>query len=47
MATVRFEITMSLDGYVAGPNQSQQFPLDDLCVGMSCGHEARASMIIV
>ena len=22
-------------------------PLDDLCVGMSCGHEARASMIIV
>jgi hypothetical protein len=21
--------------------------LDDLCVGMSCGHEARASMIIV
>jgi hypothetical protein len=21
--------------------------LDDLCVGMSCGHEARASMIIL
>lgn len=29
MAKLRFEISMSLDGYVAGPNQSQENPLGE------------------
>jgi dihydrofolate reductase len=29
MGKVRFEITMSLDGYVAGPNQSEEHPLGE------------------
>ena len=30
-----------------GRSPTESSRLDDLCVGMSCGHEARASMIIV
>ena len=26
---------------------ASSLPLDDLCVGVSCGHETRASMIIL
>jgi dihydrofolate reductase len=29
MAKLRFEISMSLDGYVAGPNQSEEHPLGE------------------
>jgi hypothetical protein len=28
MSTVRFQLAMSLDGYVAGPDQSRDDPLD-------------------
>ena len=29
MSTVRFQIAISLDGYVAGPNQSMENPLGE------------------
>ena len=32
---------------VGGLGAVMCLPLDDLCVGMACGHETRASMIIV
>jgi riboflavin biosynthesis pyrimidine reductase len=34
MSKLRLEITMSLDGFVAGKNQSQQNPLGYLAAGL-------------